>query len=494
MVQDMWQTAVRKYFLHLHFLFDISGFLPIPQVVISCILLDMRVMKSLKALRILNFFIFIQYWPRVFQIYLSRKDLGSNEEILGKKLWVRGPVNFFLYIIAGHVLGAFWYCFSIQRTVACWYMACENRGGCVPNSFYCDHNSGYHSFLDDICPKNMPNTELFDFGVYLDAHQSGILESKNIPQKIFYCFCWGMRNLSSFGSNLRTSNDVGENSFALCITIFGLLLFLYFLGNLQMHMQRKTSNLIKDHEEVKKARREKKDDKSSKRRKRQKEQISLWMSRNELPHSMRREINEFIKDIFDKDEDVYLENVIPDLPTDLQNNVKRYICFDLLKKLNIIKENGLTKQRQLLHKICDSLKPVFYKEHCYIVREGDPIDAVYLITHGTAWTCTSSKIEGTGTIASLHAERLEKGQFFGEKLLEWVWLPSSVDMYSLSKVPVSSKTLKTHTNVEAFALMAKDLKDIIDSKLSRLDPEKAQNKAASNSQRIWRHFHPPKEG
>ena len=162
-------------------------------------------------------------------------------------------------------------------------------------------------------------------------------------------------------------------------------------------------------------------------------------------------------------------------------------------QLNIIKENGLTKQRQLLHKICDSLKPVFYKEHCYIVREGDPIDAVYLITHGTAWTCTSSKIEGTGTIASLHAERLEKGQFFGEKLLEWVWLPSSVDMYSLSKVPVSSKTLKTHTNVEAFALMAKDLKDIIDSKLSRLDPEKAQNKAASNSQRIWRRFHPKRD-
>ena len=76
------------------------------------------------------------------------------------------------------------------------------------------------------------------------------------------------------------------------------------------------------------------DDKSSKRRKRQKEQISLWMSRNELPHIMRREINEFIKDIFDKDEDVYLENVIPDLPTDLQNNVKRHICFDLLKKVS----------------------------------------------------------------------------------------------------------------------------------------------------------------
>ncbi|KAK7813552.1 cyclic nucleotide-gated ion channel 1 [Quercus suber] len=55
-------------------------------------------------------------------------------------------------------------------------MACKNHGECVRNSFYyCDHN--------------------FRYQVYLDAHQSNILESKNIPQKIFYCFCWGMRNL-----------------------------------------------------------------------------------------------------------------------------------------------------------------------------------------------------------------------------------------------------------------------------------------------------------
>ncbi|KAK7835782.1 cyclic nucleotide-gated ion channel 1, partial [Quercus suber] len=257
---------LRKFFLHRHFLFDILVFLPIPQVVMLCILLDVRAMKSLKTLQILNIFIFFQYWPRVFQIYLPRKDLGSNHEILGERLWVLGPLDFFLYIIAGHVLGAFWYCFSIQRTVSCWYMACENHGGCARNSFYyCDHNFGYHSVIDDFCPKNMPNVELFDFGVYLDAHQSYILESKNIPQKIFYCFCWGMRNLSSFGSNLRISNDVWENCFVLCITIFGLLLFLYYMGN------------------------------------------------------------------FQEEEDIYVEILISELPSQLQRDVKNQICFNPLK-------------------------------------------------------------------------------------------------------------------------------------------------------------------
>ena len=106
--------------------------------------------------------------------------------------------------------------------------------------------------------------------------------------------------------------------------------------------------------------------------------------------------------------------------------------------------------------ICDSLKPVFYNEQSYIVKEGDPIDAVFLITYGIAWAYPSSN-NGEGK----HAECLEKGHFFGKELLELLWNPSSVDVYNLSKLPVSSKTLKTHTKVEAFALMANDLKDIV---------------------------------
>ena len=135
----------------------------------------------------------------------------------------------------------------------------------------------------------------------------------------------------------------------------------------------------------------------------------------------------------------------------------------------------MTKHQQLLLNICDSLKPVFYNEQSYIVKEGDPIDAVFLITDGIAWAYPSSN-NGEGK----HAERLEKGHFFGEELLELLWNSSSVDVYNhnLSKLPISSKTLKTHTKVEAFALMAYDLKEILESKLSLLEPEKLKSRAA----------------
>ncbi|KAK4564819.1 hypothetical protein RGQ29_006760 [Quercus rubra] len=106
---------------------------------------------------------------------------------------------------------------------------------------------------------------------------------------------------------------------------------------------------------------------------------------------------------------------------------------------------------------------MFYNKNCYIVREGDPIDAVFFITYGTVGTYTSNNVEGSD---SQHAEDLEKDKCFGGELLELVW--TSNDTSNLLKVPVSSKTLKTYTKVEAFALMAHDLKQIWQSK--RIDP------------------------
>ena len=94
------------------------------------------------------------------------------------------------------VIGAFWYFFSIQRETACWHLVCGNLSGCG-NSFSCANtdSSVNYAFLDDRCPINTPNTTKFNFGIFLEALQSGIVQSSNLPQKFFYCFWWGLRNL-----------------------------------------------------------------------------------------------------------------------------------------------------------------------------------------------------------------------------------------------------------------------------------------------------------
>ncbi|KAK7835779.1 cyclic nucleotide-gated ion channel 1, partial [Quercus suber] len=204
--------------------------LPIPHVLMSKILSEMRRAKYTNYVTILNAVILSQYVPRVLQIYLSLKELGKNKII---PIRIRASFNFFLYILAGYIFGAFWYFFTTQRLTYCWRKACLYHGGCVQGSFNCDHSFGNFSVSHDFCSIDTTNTRAFDFGIFLEARQSGILESTDFPKKLIYTAWWGLRNLSSFGSNLQTSACIWENAFAFGISMLGLLLFLYLLGNLQ---------------------------------------------------------------------------------------------------------------------------------------------------------------------------------------------------------------------------------------------------------------------
>ncbi|XP_050260441.1 cyclic nucleotide-gated ion channel 1-like [Quercus robur] len=440
---------------HLWFIMlNVLAILPIPQVVMPSMYSVMRRTKS-SNITILNSLILLQYGPRVFQIYRYWKELNREGESNNKASQrFKATWNLFLYILAGHVLGAFWYFFSTQRLAACWHKACGIHG--VEISFNCDHSFRNLSFIDDFCRIDTPNPSTFDFGIFLEARQSGSLESTNYLPKAFYCFWWGMRNLSSFGSNLQTSSYIWENIFALGISIFGLLLFLYFIGNLQTYMEYSKHGFdrTKEREEGLKGR-------MGKRRKQQ-QNLDLWMySKHGFDRTTGDKIIDHMAKSYDSDDDVSVETLIPDLPPELGSVVNRHFCLNMLKNLKIIKDSGLAKHESLLLKICDSLQPIFYKKYRYIVREGDPIDAVFFITAGTVWTYTRNNGEGSD---SRHTECLAKGQHFGGELLDLVLTSTS----NLSKVPVSSKTLKTYTKVEAFALMAHDLKRIWQS--NRIDP------------------------
>ncbi|XP_050261815.1 cyclic nucleotide-gated ion channel 1-like isoform X2 [Quercus robur] len=327
---------IAKKYLWPRLIFDILAILPIPQVVIPTIFSEMRGTKTSNKVKLLNTIVLFQYVPRVSQIYLSWKKLTRNDKKFDRIILVRASLNFILYILAGHVLGAFWYFFSSQRLAACWHIACENQKECR-SSFNCDQNFGNLSFIDDICPIKTENTTSFNFGIFLEALRSGVLDSTDFPQKLFYSFWWGMRNLSSLGQNLQTSNYIWENCFALCISIFGMILFLYFLGNLQMYMQWTTSKSIKKWEKKRMKM------KSSKRQKQQKN-LKSWMSKHEFHGATKGNINDYIGQRYEADEDVYVETLIPDLPSELQSDVKRHICLDLLKNLTIIKDSGFAKK------------------------------------------------------------------------------------------------------------------------------------------------------
>jgi len=87
--------------------------------------------------------------------------------------------------------------FSIERETTCWQDACRRNSTCNTEAMYCDNHQVLGTisvFLNASCPIQ-DNTTLFNYGIFLDALKSGVVESRDFPQKFFYCFWWGLRNL-----------------------------------------------------------------------------------------------------------------------------------------------------------------------------------------------------------------------------------------------------------------------------------------------------------
>ncbi|CAL9017759.1 unnamed protein product, partial [Prunus brigantina] len=220
-------------------LIAVSLMLPIPQLAIAVFYFKLGDFGHLGQRVTVSVFLIIYYLARVFLICISSTN---NMYRAGK--WVRATLNLFFYILASHVLGGFWYFFSIQREISCWYKYCENTKACGA-TYYCSGSSSRNAtFINELCPTNPPNATALNFGIFFDAIESGITRSKHFTTRFLYCLWWGVRNLSNFGTNLQTSSYEWENCFAIVISIIGMLLFLYLLGNLQIYLQHAATKLV----------------------------------------------------------------------------------------------------------------------------------------------------------------------------------------------------------------------------------------------------------
>ncbi|KAL6132180.1 hypothetical protein ACLB2K_070563 [Fragaria x ananassa] len=420
--------------LSISIIIDFIAVLPIPQVAMFVFFLKMDGIEQKR--KILNVFLLFQYIPKICRIYLSCKELKQTG------IWARAAFNFFLYILASHVLGAFWYFLSVQREESCWHKACKDHPdtkGCALPYHICDDGPkipAYVTFLDEKCPSvSSSNTTEFNFGIFLNALESGITysNSTDFSKKFFYSFWWGLRNLSSLGQNLETSTYEWENCFAIVISLIGLLLFLYLIGNVQTYMQLATTKSEQVRQEM-----------ISKE-----QEIQWWMSRNHLPNDMKTVIIENVRQKLEENKDVHVENLLSILPRKDRRSIKRLLCIDALKKVPMLRY----MDESVLKLICDNLKPVIYTENSYVIRAGEPLDMMLFNNEGIIWTYTT---DGSIKLGSSITKCLSKGDFYGEELLSW-----ASSYMSFSDLPISTQNVKCHTKVEAFSLMAKDLKAVV---------------------------------
>ncbi|KAJ6418782.1 hypothetical protein OIU84_002042 [Salix udensis] len=196
-----------------------------------------------------------------------------------------------------------------------------------------------------------------------------------------------------------------------------------------------------------------------------------WMSRRLLPDNIRERIRRYEQFRWQETRGVDEEMLDQNLPSDLRRDIKRHLCVPLLKRVPVFEK----MDEQVLDAMCDRLKPVLYIEESYVVREGDLVDEMLFVMQGKLSTTT---ING-GRTAVFIPEYLEAGEICGEELLTW-----ALDRRSSSNLPISTRTVRTITEVEAFALMADDLK-FVASQFRQLHGKQLRHTLRFHSQQ-WR--------
>ncbi|KAG4914110.1 hypothetical protein JHK86_054543 [Glycine max] len=340
------------------------------------------------------------------------------------------------------MVGAVWYMLSIESEVWCWRRELKNASLFHEEYLSCGHgDQNVFQLLNKTCsfidPDKIIDKNTFNFGIFFDALDSGVVESTtDLHQKFFYCFWWGLRNLSSLGQNLKTSINVIEIAFAIFIAIVGLVLYSLLIGNMQkyLHQYTQSKNFIEE---------KKRNFIEEKKRVKRRHEIELWMSHRMLPEDLKQRIRRFEHYKWQENSGVDEEALIRNLPKDLRRDTKRHLCLALVRRVPMF---GLMDQ-QLLGAMCDRLKTVLYDKHSCIVCEGDPLDEMVFIMSGKVYSVTTNG-GGSGF--------LKAGDFCGEELLTW-----ALDPNSSSNLPISTRTVQTMSEVEAFALMADDLKFVV---------------------------------
>ncbi|GAB2265096.1 Cyclic nucleotide-gated ion channel 1 [Dionaea muscipula] len=462
---DDTRTVAKRYLIS-YFWIDILAILPLPQVVIL-IIPKMGGSRALNTKNLLKFVVAFQYVPRFVRMIPLYREITRASGIFTETAWAGAAFNLFLYMLASHVLGAFWYIFSVERKTSCWRKACGKHPTlCDSSALYCDENNtgGNNTFLSSFCPPvtSSPDADvdanadadaaLFDFGIFLNALQSEVVATTDFPKKFFFCFWWGLQNLSSLGQNLQTSTYLWENCFAILISIAGLVLFALLIGNMQTYLQSTTTRL----EEMRVKKRD----------------ADQWMAHRLLPKNLRERIRRYQQYNWQETRGVDEENLIRRLPKDLRRDIKRHLCLDLLMRVPMFEK----MDEQLLDAMCDRLKPILYTEESYVFEEGNPVDEMVFIMRGRLLTMTTNG----GRTGFLNAADLKGGDFCGEELLTWALDPNS----SANQLPSSTRTVKTVTEVEGFALLPDDLR-FVASQYRRLHSKRIRHTFRFYSQQ-WR--------
>ncbi|KAL8501403.1 hypothetical protein ACS0TY_020806 [Phlomoides rotata] len=450
-------SKIASRYLRKYFWLDVIAALPLPQILIWGVIPTLKGSTMTNTKNVLRFFIIFQYIPRLVLIFPLSSQIVKATGVVTETAWAGAAYNLMLYMLASHILGASWYLLSIERQEACWRQACDiEKPLCEYKYFDCrrvmDSPRNTWFSLSNITTQCNPDTSHFPFGIYGDAVSSEVT-SAQFFNKYFYCLWWGLKNLSSLGQNLSTSNYVGEISFAIIMATLGLVLFALLIGNMQTYLQSTTVRL----EEWRIRRRD----------------TEQWMHHRQLPQELRQSVRKYDQYKWVATRGVDEEALLKGLPLDLRRDIKRHLCYDLVRRVPLFDQ----MDERMLDAICERLKPALTTQGTCLVREGDPVNEMLFIIRGNLDSYTTNG----GRTGFFNTCRIGPGDFCGEELLTW-----ALDPRPSVILPSSTRTVKAISEVEAFALRAEDLK-FVAGQFRRLHSKQLRHKFRfySHQWRAW---------
>ncbi|KAJ7981013.1 cyclic nucleotide-gated channel 15 [Quillaja saponaria] len=472
LVIDSSKIAIR--YLSKGFWFDFIAALPLPQMLILIVIPNLSGSTMANTKNVLRFIIIFQYLPRLFLIFPLSSQIVKATGVVTETAWAGAAYNLMLYMLASHVLGACWYLLSVERQESCWKRVCDLEKESCEYGFFSCNKIGVPQRISWFKTSNITNLctpapGIYEFGIYGDAVTSEVTISPFV-NKYLYCLWWGLKNLSSLGQDLSTSTYVGEIIFAIIVAILGLVLFALLIGNMQTYLQSTTVRL----EEWRIRRTD----------------TEQWMHHRQLPPELRQSVRKYDQYKWVATRGVEEEALLKGLPMDLRRDIKRHLCLDLVRRVPLFDQ----MDDRMLDAICERLKPALCTEGTYLVREGDPVNEMLFIIRGHLDSYTTNG----GRTGFFNSCRIGPGDFCGEELLTWALDPRPGVI-----LPSSTRTVKAISEVEAFALIAEDLK-FVASQFRRLHSKQLRHKfrfyshqwrtwAACFIQSAWRRYKKRKE-
>nr|AWN82525.1 cyclic nucleotide-gated channel 24 [Nicotiana tabacum] len=456
---DAKEIAIR--YLKTDLIVDFTAALPLPQIVIKYVIPAAKRNGSGHSKSTLALIVLIQYVPRLFVIFPLNQQIIKTTGFIAKTAWAGAAYNLLLFMLASHVAGASWYVASIGRQYSCWSNECKKERDAVPPCVpdFLDCTSDTDTYVRDYwrnstqvlvkCDAINDEDSGFKFGIFANAFTNEVASS-TFMEKYLYCLWWGLRNLSSYGQNLNTSTYIGETLFSISLCIIGLVLFAQLIGNMQTYLQSMTVKI----EEWRIRKRD----------------IEEWMRHRQLPEDLQERVRRFDQCKWLATRGVNEEDILQSLPLDLRRQIQRHLCLKLVRRVPFFAQ----MDDQLLDAICERLVSSLSIKGTYVVREGDPVNEMFFIIRGQLESSTTNG----GRSGFFNSITLRPGDFCGEELLTWALVPNT------TQLPSSTRTVRTLSEVEAFALRAEDLK-FFAVQFKRLHSKKLQHAFRYYSQQ-WR--------